>query len=878
MAKFRTSKNQNSVPESIELMFRDLKRDPSIKFLGSHQGQILNNYEKNYLKNANAKDIAIELPTGTGKTLIGLLIAEYRRRILKERVVYLCPTRQLCSQVHKKANLYGINTVVLTGQQKHYDPTDFYNYQRAKVVAITTYSGIFNTNPRISDPETIICDDAHAADNYVASLWTVSINRKDHKQLFDQVVRILEPVIPEYVCFYIKNGGSNSENKQVDLISNIAWHSQYKQIVESVESLIQAKEEDNKYRELKYAWIFICSHLNACSIYCSSESFEIRPIIPPTLTHQPFANAHQRIYMSATLGEDGDLERVFGVKKINKIPIPGEWNKRSMGRKLIFFPAMSSGINPKEVATTMLQKINRGLILVPNDKSLQSWTSSLEDTHTILQSTDIEKSLETFTKSNNPTVLILASRYDGIDLPGDDCRFIIIDGKPAGSGLQEKFLLTRIGASSQLRNRIRTRITQAMGRCTRDENDYALVILLGEDLTKWCCTSINTRGMHPELQAEVEFGLENSSEVEVDDFVELAQEFFDKTQNWEEAEDDIRERRDSLNKESDNVAQALEKSMPYEINYVYDSWSGQHEKAFNEATKVLDSLEGGSQLKPYVTFWYHQAATSAFLAWKESDKEILRNSAISSLEKALKTTKENNWLNKLFPYLEKTADENDNLPWREWFMQINDLLTEWGIMGSKYSQKLATVQTNIENIDATPFEDGLESLGRMLGAKTHRWKKKEQGKPDVLWIFGNWHAFVFEAKTEEGRTEETANSGISLGTVTQAGRHEATVRVEQHIPDFVPCSTVLISPRQKLNESAIIHTQEISYCSHDEMVKLFDRTASVLEFVRSFAPNNTEEDMMEYAIEVYSERNLGMQDIKNLLLKQKLDDLPKTRS
>ncbi|MFP5272463.1 DEAD/DEAH box helicase [Coleofasciculus sp.] len=876
MAKFRTSKNQNSVPESIDLMFRDLKRDPSIKFLGNHQGQILNKYEKDYLK--NAKDIAIELPTGTGKTLIGLLIAEYRRRIRKERVVYLCPTRQLCSQVHKKANLYGINTVVLMGQQKDYDPTDFYNYQRAEVVAITTYSGIFNTNPKISDPETIICDDAHAADNYVASLWTVSINRKDHKQLFDQVVRILESVIPEYVGFYLKNGGSYFENKQVDLISNIACHNKHQQIIESLESLIKFNENDQNYRDLKYAWGFISSHLDACSIYCSSENFEIRPIIPPTLTHQPFSNAHQRIYMSATLGEDGDLERVFGVNKIPKIPIPGEWNKRSIGRKLIFLPAMSSGINPKEVAATMLQKRKRGLILVPNNTSLQAWSNLLKDTHTILQSTDIEESLETFTKSNKPTVLILATRYDGIDLPGDDCRFIVLDGMPTGSGLQEKFLLTRLGASSQLRNRIRTRVTQAMGRCTRDENDYALVILLGEDLTKWCCTSINLQGMHPELQAEVQFGLDNSTELEVDNFVELGEDFFNKTPDWKDAENEIQKLRDSSLKVSDDVAEALAKSMPHEINYVYQSWNGKHKEAFNEATKVLDSLEGGTQLKPYVTFWYHQAANSAFLAWKESDKEIFRNSAISSLEKALKTTKENNWLNKLFPYLEKTADENDNLPWREWFMQINDLLTEWGIMGSKYSQKVATVQTNIVNIDATPFEDGLESLGRMLGAKTHKWKKKEQGKPDGLWIFGNWHAFVFEAKTEEGRTEETANYGISLNTVTQAGRHETTVRAEGHIPDYVPCSTVLISPRQKLNESAIIHTQEISYCSHDEMVKLFDRTASVLELVRSFAPNNTEEDMMEYAIEVYSKRNLGMQDIKNLLLKQKLDSLPKTKS
>jgi hypothetical protein len=39
------------------------------------------------------------LPTGSGKTLVGLLIGEWLRRKNKERVVFLCPTRQLVNQV-----------------------------------------------------------------------------------------------------------------------------------------------------------------------------------------------------------------------------------------------------------------------------------------------------------------------------------------------------------------------------------------------------------------------------------------------------------------------------------------------------------------------------------------------------------------------------------------------------------------------------------------------------------------------------------------------------------------------------------------------------------------------------------------------------------
>jgi superfamily II DNA or RNA helicase len=49
-------------------------------------------------------DLALELPTGTGKTLVGLLIAEWRRQTGNERVLYLCATRQLAHQVSALAS------------------------------------------------------------------------------------------------------------------------------------------------------------------------------------------------------------------------------------------------------------------------------------------------------------------------------------------------------------------------------------------------------------------------------------------------------------------------------------------------------------------------------------------------------------------------------------------------------------------------------------------------------------------------------------------------------------------------------------------------------------------------------------------------------
>jgi len=128
MPLFRTSVPPQPKPESPVLLFRDLKRDPSVKFLWGHQEKTLDSYFANYLQ---AKDVAIELPTGTGKTLVGLLIAEYRRRGLDERVAFLCSTRQLCAQVVRLAKKYEIPTSLLVGRQADYDPASFAKYQIA---------------------------------------------------------------------------------------------------------------------------------------------------------------------------------------------------------------------------------------------------------------------------------------------------------------------------------------------------------------------------------------------------------------------------------------------------------------------------------------------------------------------------------------------------------------------------------------------------------------------------------------------------------------------------------------------------------------------------------------------------------------------------
>lgn len=192
MAFKKRTKTNSAVASPISL-FRDLK-NRKIMGLLDHQTEMI---EKYMAENVfNLKDVAVELPTGSGKTLVGLLIAEYRRRVKKEKVVYLCPTKQLVNQVVEDSERkYGIKTSAFIGKQAEYSPEMKSQYRRGETIAVTTYSGLFNTNTFFNDADIIIFDDAHAAENYIASLWSLTINRFNNAGLYHQVIELLRPAL-----------------------------------------------------------------------------------------------------------------------------------------------------------------------------------------------------------------------------------------------------------------------------------------------------------------------------------------------------------------------------------------------------------------------------------------------------------------------------------------------------------------------------------------------------------------------------------------------------------------------------------------------------------------------------------------------------------
>ncbi|EHK4923063.1 DEAD/DEAH box helicase family protein, partial [Escherichia coli] len=126
MAFTKRQKKQN-VTESPDLLFRELPRR-TVPDVLPHQRDMMRRYAED---GQNKADVALQLPTGSGKTLVGLLIAEWRRRKNNEKIVFLCPTKQLVNQVVEQAeNKYGLSVLGFTGSKNNYDPVSVAKYKQ----------------------------------------------------------------------------------------------------------------------------------------------------------------------------------------------------------------------------------------------------------------------------------------------------------------------------------------------------------------------------------------------------------------------------------------------------------------------------------------------------------------------------------------------------------------------------------------------------------------------------------------------------------------------------------------------------------------------------------------------------------------------------
>lgn len=799
--KFRKPKAAQTYATPEELFAKLPNRAKTHGYLRGPQADALRDY-------ANLKDksdIACELPTGTGKTTVGLLIAEWRRRQTGEKVAYLTLTNQLAKQVLREAEKLGIECADLTGSKDTRDASEAGRYTMGRAIGVTTFSNLFNVKPVVQASNILVFDDAHGGEHYVAALWTVKIDAEENGKVYSDVLTALRPSLSESQYRVVTD---ETEYAAVELADVHA----YADVFTNVTAVL----DEAKEASIHFPWTVIRNNLHACLFLVSLREIVIRPIVPPTHTHGPFSETKQRIYMSATLGGEGDLLRGYGVTSIETIRVKhAQW-----GRRYIFMPSLyfEEDECPQVVSSIWNEMgVHRALILAPSfptaDRTFSEISAGISPKPIKLSARDIENSLEPFT-SVEGAVLSLAGRYDGLDLPGDDCRLLIMAESPGAVGALERHLREHWKLGPLLHRRERTRLIQGMGRCTRDATDFAVIILLGQSLIDSITPPVFAKKLPGEIQRELTWGMEQGEVAREDSnaLTEMIIGLLNDEEYRRNANEDIADL-DNPVQEVDELGD--EESGKAEVLYLRALWSDDHSSAYQVARRIADDINE-PELAGYRAWWLFLASIAAHLG-DDKDGEI------DCLKRAKTIGINAGFLDKLLRLRSRRTAKLDEASTLD--MQTESIwnqIASWGWQGPAFGKRVDEMLSGLSQPkDYTKFHIGLERLGQCLGAEVIR--STADGAPDVVWIFHD-HCYAFEAK---------AGTRLSKKYVLQAKGHVDWVRAQRPELNEVPIQPLVVSPEKTIDELAKPHVNGLNFVSISDIAQYGQSVANELQKLRT---------------------------------------------
>jgi hypothetical protein len=690
---------------------------------------------------------------------------------------------------------------LLTGRVTGWSAAERARYVAAEAVAVTVYAHVFNSNPAIDDAQVLVLDDAHAAESYVSGPWRVEIGRDDGAYL--DVLSVIADALDPLVVNDLRGEFPDSTfSKGVYLASPAAVAA----VAPELEQVLRAASNAGKLAtSAQYALTTIRGHVDRCLLYVSYRSLLIRPLISPTGAHAAFDDPKQRMYMSATLGSGGELERSFGRTRIDRIPAPRGWDRQGTGRRFFCLPELAtdaarvSGGAAGWIRAT-IAATGKALVLAPDGRTADAFREQcIPGSLDVYDADDIEADLDVFAAARSG-VLLLANRYDGIDLPDESCRLVVLQSLPARGDLQERFLYGSLGASEVLQERLRARVVQGAGRATRNSGDYAVVIIAGADLTPFCVRRDVQGAMHPEINAELRFGVEESLRATLAEMTDNIRVFSRQDDEWRAVEQDIVAERDGLERLEPPGATELERSAPPEVRACLAAWQGEWERALEAAKQAIDALRGGRAPQRYAALWNYLAAGWSVRLADQTNEPRWLEASDEYMKAARAAGRGTVWLS----HLAAPADVARRASLEPEYESI-DLAAAAAIQLSfselsrprDFEPGVLTTRTSLERRDPTEYEAALVHLGRLAGADTSAGNGGAQAAPDATWIFGNAAWVCWEAKSDAEPTGE-----LGATDVRQAGGHLRYASGDRNAPIPSGSVSIVVTPQQRIHPSA----------------------------------------------------------------------------
>ena len=712
-------------------------------------------------------DVAVELPTGAGKTLIALLIAEKRRRT-GDKVAILSANKTLARQIRQESQELGIPSVLMEGPGFGIASSVKRSYQRGQSIGIMNYWVYFNQNPVIDPADLLIMDDAPLAEHCLHSLYSVEITRLAHGELFEALVSELHQRFPEYSVLSDALDFSFGSTKPPELLSFI----DQTLISARIEEIVDGSRILRSNTDLRFRWERMRGSVNQANIYLARDSLWIRPYVYPLISNPHYGDATQRIYMSATIGDPGDIARRLGVRNIQKIPVPQEDAESTFGRRLILMNRLDEGDIPQRLGAAILTAIRihpKSVWLCSSmdiaakfQKLVMEWLEGNQLTgHTSWILTPDGDEIEEF-KRSEAGHLFVGGRFDGMDFNGDECRMVILTTLPRAINTQEEFISAYLRDSGFMRERLNQRVVQALGRCTRDDGDYAVYALADRRFATYFGLESNKSDLPRNIVAELDMG-QDAAEVEasvlcasVEKF--LSGDFSEYDERLKEYISDVPTNRTQPNITDTSADEVLGWAAMFSsqnFSIAQQSFERCWEAAKNDGLLEIGALHG----------WHR--AKALYLQGLLGDSSA-QQKALEVLQAAIQRGGRSAWFNRMRGSLNRArriTDESSGAFDDDYFTEVirafDDLLDQYGKTGNRFERYCNWIAEQLQSDSHSVYLEGLERVGKLLGYSASR--PENPGAPDGVWRgkFGSFGEVVtYEAKIEDSPSNEIVLSDL----------------------------------------------------------------------------------------------------------------------
>jgi replicative superfamily II helicase len=728
-------------------LFRSLVTVDRLEYLRDVQQDVL----RAWYGQRTERDTIVKMNTGAGKTIVGLLMLQSSLNEGIAPALYLCPTIQLVNQVASDARDLGIPAVTLAGPGQL--PVEFDN---GEAILIATFQKLFNGRSIFGvtgsgrtpiQVGAVLVDDAHSCLRIARETATVTI--PSTSSVYSQLFSIFEGSLRS------QSESQTAEIKQAHpwarlLIPHWAWQARLADVAG-----ILAKNQESD--ELKFSWPLIKESLATCHCIFTGQKLEISPYLVPIRAIPSFANASRRFFLSATLADDSILPREFDVQRRAVEQTVRPSIRGDAGERMILVPDLIDPVLglqlPKFIAD------NRGeyniVVLVPSGAGAARWQ---EVGAALAMSDDVAPAIERL-RAATGQFIVLANRYDGIDLPDDACRILIVDGLPIGDTLFDRYTADVRQNSLLAAARIAQTVEQGFGRGVRSGKDRCVVLLSGRELVRFVSMKKHLSLFSPETREQIEIGRQIS-----------------KIASEEKSPSNIR------------LLQLMEQCLKGE-----EKWRKFHA---TRMSKVTDDPLDNLRLNIGVN---ERTALNAFNGGDHQEAVRLMRETVNAV--ATKHSSDSGWYLQLGAMFMHSADPTEGQQMQKRAHETDSALLK-PMAGVRYrrvalkggiqaERVLAWIREHSEpnavvvavedilsriafGVEADAFEHAWFELGEVLGFRSQR-PEKEFGKgPDELWAMPGNTYLLAEAKSDvkETRTEIYQSEAEQLSNSVNWFRNE----------------------------------------------------------------------------------------------------------